>query len=126
MPAQAAAPARLSTDDRISIHGQLSVRRREAGIERRARADRNLPLRDVPQSAGWTVRRQRRDVCRRTRCHRGRRVAGQLRIVARHPSHVDLWVDKDGKEFQPGAHYFVGQMANWWRIDDQLLRFETE
>jgi hypothetical protein len=27
---------------------------------------------------------------------------------------------------RPSAHYHVGQMANWWRIDDQLLRFETE
>lgn len=27
---------------------------------------------------------------------------------------------------RPNAHYYVGQMANWWRIDDQLLRFETE
>jgi len=27
---------------------------------------------------------------------------------------------------RPSAHYYVGQMANWWRIDDPLLRFETE
>jgi hypothetical protein len=27
---------------------------------------------------------------------------------------------------RPSAHYYVGQMASWWRIDDQLLRFETE
>ena len=27
---------------------------------------------------------------------------------------------------RPSAHYYVGQMANWWRIDDALLRFETE
>jgi hypothetical protein len=27
---------------------------------------------------------------------------------------------------RPSAHYYVGQMANWWRIDDTLLRFETE
>ena len=27
---------------------------------------------------------------------------------------------------RPSAHYYVGQMANWWRIDDKLLRFETE
>lgn len=27
---------------------------------------------------------------------------------------------------RPSAHYYVGQMANWWRIDDHLLRFETE
>ena len=27
---------------------------------------------------------------------------------------------------RPSSHYYVGQMANWWRIDDQLLRFETE
>lgn len=27
---------------------------------------------------------------------------------------------------RPSAHYYVGAMANWWRIDDHLLRFETE
>lgn len=27
---------------------------------------------------------------------------------------------------RPSAHLYVGQMANWWRIDDHLLRFETE
>lgn len=27
---------------------------------------------------------------------------------------------------RPSAHYYVGHMANWWRIDDPLLRFETE
>jgi hypothetical protein len=27
---------------------------------------------------------------------------------------------------RPSSHYYVGQMANWWRIDDHLLRFETE
>jgi hypothetical protein len=27
---------------------------------------------------------------------------------------------------RPSAHYYVGSMANWWHIDDSLLRFETE
>jgi len=27
---------------------------------------------------------------------------------------------------RPSAHYYVGHMANWWRINDPLLRFETE
>jgi len=27
---------------------------------------------------------------------------------------------------RPSAHHYVGHMAGWWRLDDRLLRFETE